>query len=133
MLSRISNFLKSQRNLFSSCSQYNLTCLGIEKPSTIYHNLSSDELLTHEIENKEGVVFKTKYGKTFGVDTGKFTGRSPKDKWIVKNLDSESNQNLWWGEVNKPTTPEVFEEILDKAVNHFNTLEDIYLRLTDDT
>ena len=127
MLCRISNFLKSQRNLFSTCSQYNLTSLGIENPSTIYHNLSPDELFTHEIENKEGVVFKTKYGKTFGVDTGKFTGRSPKDKWIVKNLDSESNQNLWWGEVNKPTTPEVFDEILDKAVNHFNTLEDIYL------
>ena len=127
MLSRISNFLKSQKNLFSTCSQYNLTSLGIEKPNTIYHNLCPYELFTHEIKNREGVVFKTKYGNTFGVDTGKFTGRSPKDKWIVKNVDSKSNQNLWWGEVNKPTTPEVFEEILDKAVNHFNTLEDIYL------
>ena len=33
---------------------------------------------------------KCKYGDTFSVDTGKFTGRSPKDKWIVKNPGSES-------------------------------------------
>ena len=63
----------------------------------------------------------------FGVDTGKFTGRSPKDKWIVKNLGSESDKNLWWGDVNQPTTPEVFDDLLDKAVNHFNSLNEIYL------
>ena len=115
------------KRLFSVCKKYGLDSLGIHNPKNINYNLSYDELFLHEVNNKEGVVFKTKYGDTFGVDTGKFTGRSPNDKWIVKNIGSESDKNLWWGDVNKPTTPEVFDELLDKAVDHFNSLEDIYL------
>lgn len=38
---------------------------------------------------------KAEYGDTFSVDTGKFTGRSPSDKWIVKNIGSESDENIW--------------------------------------
>lgn len=106
-------------------SKYNLDKIGIINPSKINYNLTHDELFDHEVNNNEGTVFHTKYGKTFGVDTGKFTGRSPKDKWIVKSV--ESGKNIWWGEVNQPTTPKVFDSILKKAVNHFNTLDDIYL------
>ena len=115
---------------FSNTTQrkkYGLNSLGIHKPTTIHYNLSYDELHKHEIKNKEGTVFKTKYGDCFGVDTGKFTGRSPNDKWIVKNLNSDSDNNLWWGNVNKSTSPEVFDDLLNKAVNHFNTLDSLYL------
>ena len=52
---------------------------------------------------------KCKYGDTFSVDTGKFKGPFPKDKWIVKNLGSESEKNIWWGDVNQPITPKIFE------------------------
>ena len=112
---------------FSACSDYNLDKLGITKPKTIHHNLSYDELFEHENKNEEGTIFKTKYGDVFGIDTGKFTGRSPKDKWIVKTPGSESEKNLWWGDVNQPTTPYVFDDILNKAVCHFNTLDKVYL------
>ena len=61
------------------------------------------------------------YGDTFTVDTGKFTGRSPKDKWIVKNIGSESDTNIDWGKVNQPTSPEVFDELYEKAIKYFNT------------
>lgn len=101
--------------------------LGIKNPNTIHYNLSKHELFEHETKNKEGTVFKTKYGDTFGVDTGKFTGRSPKDKWIVKNNESDSSKHIWWGNVNQPTTPQVFKNLYDKAINHFNTLDEIYL------
>jgi ATP-dependent phosphoenolpyruvate carboxykinase len=46
--------------------------------------------ITKAEKNKEGLIMKYKYGDTFSVDTGKFTGPSPKDKWIVKNLASKS-------------------------------------------
>ena len=49
----------------------------------------------------EGVVMNAKYGNTFAIDTGKFTGRSPNDKWIVKNIGSKSDKNIWWGSVNQ--------------------------------
>ena len=98
--------------------------LGIIKPSKIHRNLSYSELLKHETQNKEGVVMKTKYGDTFSVSTGKFTGRSPKDKWIVR---TSSSNDVWWGEVNQPTTPEVFEDLLTTAVRHYNTLDSCYV------
>ena len=68
-----------------------------------------------------------KYGNTFAIDTGKFTGRSPSDKWIVKNIGSESEKNIWWGNVNQPTTPEVFDDLYNSAINHFNTLDECYV------
>ena len=111
----------------SSCSKYGLDKVGIKKPNTIFYNLTHDELFRHEVNNEEGTVFDTKYGKTFGVDTGKFTGRSPKDKWIVKNVGTESDKNLWWGDINQPTNPEVFDNLLGKAVDHFNTLDKCYV------
>jgi ATP-dependent phosphoenolpyruvate carboxykinase len=70
---------------------------------------------------------KAEYGETFSVDTGKFTGRSPKDKWIVKNVGSDSDKNVWWGAVNQPTTPEVFDELYAKAQDHFNSLDTMYV------
>ena len=127
MLRQSFKIFKDQRSNLSTCKKYGLGVLGINNPQKINYNLSYDELYNHEVKNNEGTVFKTKYGDTFGVDTGKFTGRSPNDKWIVKNIGSESDNNMWWGKVNKPTTPEVFDELLDKAVDHFNTLDKVYL------
>ena len=43
----------------------------------------------------------------YSIDTGKFTGRSPKDKWIVKNINSESEKNIWWGDVNQSLPSEM--------------------------
>ena len=117
----------NKKMLSTVCDKIGITTLGINNPTSIHHNLSYPELFKHENENKEGSVINTKYGKTFGVDTGTFTGRSPKDKWIVKNLDSESNQNLWWGSVNQPTTPKVFDQLYEKTVDHFNTLDSCYV------
>ena len=68
--------------------------LGIQNVKNIYHNLNYNDLLRHELKNNEGQLLKTKYGNTFSIDTGKFTGRSPKDKWIVKNINSESDKNM---------------------------------------
>lgn len=110
-----------------ACKKLNLTSLGIDGPSTLYHNLTFQELLDHEIANGEGEIAVTKYGKTFTVDTGKFTGRSPKDKWIVLNKGSESEANIDWGSVNQPTTPEVFDELYQKAVNYFSSKEKAYV------
>ena len=62
---------------------------------------------------------------TFAVDTGKFTGRSPKDKWIVKQAPSE--KNLWWGSVNQPLDGKAFDELYAKCIAHYNTLDKAYV------
>jgi len=101
--------------------------LGISGPTTVYRNLTFQELFDHEKANKEGQIASAEYGETFTVDTGKFTGRSPQDKWIVKNVGSESDGNIDWGKVNQPASPEVFDELFDKAVAHFSSLEKVYV------
>lgn len=139
------NFRKiGSRSLSFFCDKYGLDKIGINNPNKINYNLNKNELFKHENKNKEGQIFVSESDDmlhllnkksdtffsenlVFGVDTGKFTGRSPKDKWIVKNLGSESDENLWWGDVNQPTTPEVFDDLLNKAISHFNSLDEIYL------
>jgi ATP-dependent phosphoenolpyruvate carboxykinase len=110
-----------------ACLKAGIATLGITGPTTVYKNLTYPELFEHEQKNKEGVVAAAEYGPTFEVDTGKFTGRSPKDKWIVRNVGSESDANIDWGAVNQPTTPEVFEELYDKAIAYMNTRDDVYV------
>jgi phosphoenolpyruvate carboxykinase (ATP) len=99
--------------------------LGIHDVGTIYANLSHHELAEHERANLEGTF--TKHGGAFAVDTGIFTGRSPKDKWIVRNVGSESEENVWWGSVNQPMEPATFDALFDQAVAHYNTLEEAYV------
>jgi phosphoenolpyruvate carboxykinase (ATP) len=101
--------------------------LGITKPKTLYRNLSYPQLFEHEQANKEGVVAQAEYGPTFTVDTGKYTGRSPKDRWIVLNPGSETAKNIDWNNINMPTTPEVFDELYDKAIAYFNSRESAYI------
>ena len=84
-----------------ACRKVGIDKLGITEPKTIYHNLTFQELFEHEVANGEGQVANAEYGDTFTVDTGKFTGRSPKDKWIVLNEGSETAENIDWGAVNQ--------------------------------
>lgn len=60
------------------------------------------------------------------MDTGKFTGRSPLDKYFVKRPGSVSDKEIWWGSVNQPMQPEVFEDLKAMCVNHFNETEEAY-------
>jgi len=87
----------------------------IEHPIEVFYNLSYDELYKHETDpSLEGYdkAFHTKSG-ALSVDTGIFTGRSPKDKYVVK--DSNSIDNVWWagagkkGSDNKPISQEVWD------------------------
>ncbi|KAL9190106.1 hypothetical protein ACHAXT_007317 [Thalassiosira profunda] len=111
----------------TACEKAGITSLGITGPTTIYKNQTFEELFQHEVRNNEGKVAAAEYGDTFCVDTGKFTGRSPSDKWLVKNIGSESDENIDWGKVNQPTSPEVFDELYEKAVKYFNTKEEAYV------
>lgn len=99
--------------------------LGLENIKNIYHNLSYDELFKHELENKEGEL--TKNG-TFAVDTGIFTGRSPKDKYFVKQ--DPSQKYIAWGKINHPINAQIFNELLSKAKKQLSNsniyVQDVY-------
>ncbi|MDD3280755.1 MAG: phosphoenolpyruvate carboxykinase (ATP) [Bacteroidales bacterium] len=96
----------------------NLSKYGIANPKDIYYNISYDELYAHETNpalSGYEIAQRTSLG-ALNVDTGIFTGRSPKDKYIVK--DSETEPNVWWaasnrkGSDNKPISKEIWNDLL---------------------
>jgi len=79
-----------------------LSTQGIETRATIHANLSSSELTEHALANGEGR--RARHGPLV-VETGKHTGRSAKDKFIVR--DAETENTVWWDN-NASMTPEHF-------------------------
>ncbi len=94
---------------------------GITSSGKIHHNLDYDQLFEHEKNNGETTL--TSCG-AMAVDTGKFTGRSPKDKFFAAEPSSE--ENIWWGPVNVKVTEDVFD-ILHKKVADYLTGKDLYV------
>lgn len=110
-----------------ACAKIGLDKLGVTNPTTIYRNLNFEELFEHETKNGDGEVAKCKYGDVISINTGKYTGRSPNDRFLVKYPGSETDQNFDWNNINMPASPEVFEELNQRAVDHLNTLDTIYV------
>ena len=93
---------------------YGLEKYGIN-PARVYRNLSVAQLVEHTLLNEEGVMGST--GATM-CDTGKFTGRSPKDKYFVD--EGEASKNIWWGSVNQKVSERTFDHLLEKVTRRFD-------------
>lgn len=83
--------------------------LGLKNIGDAYWNLSPSELVEETIIRGEGMLTDT---GALAVDTGKFTGRSPKDKFIVCDATTESS--VWWGDINIKISPQYFDHMHDK-------------------
>ncbi len=83
-----------------------LSYLGIKNVNNIYWNLVTPALYEQIIRRREGLL--SHLGPVV-VRTGAFTGRSPNDKFIVKEPTSE--HEIWWGDVNRPFSEEKFKLI----------------------
>lgn len=75
----------------------------------VYFNLDSDTLVDQTVQRKQGKISDQ---GALCIETGKFTGRSPKDRFIVE--DDYTRSRIDWGEVNIPISIEVFDALLDK-------------------
>lgn len=95
--------------------------LGLKSVGVIYRNLGYAELFEHETKNAEGKVAEN---GTMMVDTGKFTGRSPKDKYFVHQ--KPSFENLAWGKINQAMAPEIFDELYTEVIEHLSG-KDLYV------
>ena len=97
-----------------------LASLGIRPRGNVYRNLSVAELYEHALRRDEGVLGAA--GQLV-VDTGKHTGRSPKDKFFVKEPTSEAR--IGWGDTNRPIEPATFDALLAK-VGTYLSQRDVY-------
>jgi len=98
-----------------------LTKYGL-KDTNAHWNLSPEKLQTITIE--KGMGKETANG-TLAINTGKFTGRSPQDRFIVK--DDYTKDKVWWGKTNKAISSENFDHLQSEIVNYLSGKE-IYVR-----
>ena len=97
---------------------FGLEKLGIINPSAVYRNLAPAKLVEKALERGEGVLSDT---GALVVETGKYTGRSPDDKFIVDV--PAVHDEIAWGKVNVPIEREKFEAIEAKMVAYLQGRE----------
>jgi len=97
-------------------NELGLDQLGLINLENVHRNLSVPELVDDIIVNGEGLIGMR--GAAM-VDTGIYTGRSPKDKYIVD--EPSSNGNIWWGPVNQRISENIFDELYEKIKVFYNS------------
>ncbi len=99
-------------------SKYGVENHGIEPTRYVYWNNSPSSLVEMAIQRREGQLTDTGAIATL---TGKRTGRSPNDKYIVRDATTEAT--IAWGKVNQPMTSEAFERLHKLTLDHLSTRE----------
>lgn len=98
-----------------------LAAYNIKNASVLYQ-LSPSELQAKAIEL--GMGRETANG-TLAINTGKYTGRSPQDRFLV--LDDYTRDRVWWGDTNKGISPDNFD-FLQSEIEHYLSDKEIYCR-----
>ncbi|WP_199138221.1 phosphoenolpyruvate carboxykinase (ATP) [Pedobacter sp. ASV12] len=105
----------------NSVQQPDLSYLKLDA-KTVKYQLSVAELVQEALKNGEGTLADS---GALAVDTGKFTGRSPKDRFIV--CDEVTEDTVWWGDINIKISPAHFDSLFNRLTAHLNTKQ-IYVR-----
>jgi phosphoenolpyruvate carboxykinase (ATP) len=87
---------------------------GISAWGRVYRNPTTALLYTHALARGDGQLAE---GGPLAVDTGSHTGRSPKDKFVVREPGSEDR--IWWGSVNQPIDEASFDQLREKIVSSY--------------
>jgi phosphoenolpyruvate carboxykinase (ATP) len=114
--------LIAQKQVVETGSRTSLEQHGIRNLNAAYWNLGTPALIEHAISRREGHLASN---GAFVVRTGQFTGRSPKDKFLVR--DEITDQNVDWGAVNQPITEAKFDRIYAKMQTFWQG-QDVYVQ-----
>ena len=96
--------------------------VGIESKGKLYWNLSTGALYEEALKRNEGII--SKYGSIV-VNTAPYTGRSPKDRFIVE--EPSSKDKVWWGKINKPFDEAKFNALKSKVLKYLQS-KDLFIR-----
>lgn len=99
-----------------------LSLLGIRQAANVYYQLEPSVLVSQTLSRRQGAL--TSSG-ALSVNTGKFTGRSPKDKFIVK--DELTADTVNWNDFNIPVSADTFDRLCQKITAYFSG-KDIWVR-----
>ena len=106
-----------------SISTKELLSLGIKNTETIHYQSSPEELIQDTLRTGEGVLSDT---GALVIQTGEFTGRCPKDKFIVK--DEITTDTVNWNDINLPIEPGYFDIIYKKIISYLDQLPELWVR-----
>ncbi|MBV9963368.1 MAG: phosphoenolpyruvate carboxykinase (ATP), partial [Parafilimonas sp.] len=96
--------------------------IGLNKPN-INYQLSADELTEQTLQRNDGVLNNT---GALCINTGEFTGRSPKDKFFAE--DTETNKNIDWNCFNQPIEEKYFLRLRDELIEFLNKRKEVWVR-----
>jgi len=99
-----------------------LSMHGIQPNGDVFWDLSTPELIEHALKRGEGTL--ANHGLLV-VDTVPYTGRSPKDKFIVR--EDTTDADIWWGDVNHPMDNTTYETLYQRVVDHLGQ-RDLYVQ-----
>jgi phosphoenolpyruvate carboxykinase (ATP) len=98
-----------------------LSEVGISTSGIVRRNAAASTLVTEAIRRGDGVLAE---GGPLVVETGRHTGRSPNDKYFVREPGSEGR--IWWSATNQPLEPATFARLREKVADHFSE-RDLYV------
>ena len=99
-----------------------LASQGFPEPAELFANLGTAPLVEHAVRNGEGLL---SVDGPLVVETGKHTGRSAKDKFIVR--DAETENTVWWGKTNVAMTPEHFAALKADFIKALGEKDRLYV------
>ena len=102
---------------------HDLSTQGFDVKAKLHWNLPPAPLVEFAVARGEGLLAKD---GPFVVETGKHTGRSAQDKFIVR--DAETENTVWWGKVNKPMSPEHFAALKADFLAHLDTKDELFVQ-----
>ncbi len=96
--------------------------IGLDQLGNQFWNLTPAELVEDTILNGQGMLTDT---GALAIETGEFTGRSPKDRFVV--FDEKTENSVWWGDINIKFSPEKFDALYNR-MKAYLTNRDVYVR-----
>ncbi|SET32883.1 phosphoenolpyruvate carboxykinase (ATP) [Hymenobacter actinosclerus] len=108
--------------MLDTAANARLAPLGISTAAQVHLNLSPAALVEEALRRNEGTLTDT---GALMADTGVFTGRSPKDRFVVK--DANTADSVWWGDINIPFDADKFDQLHQKMVKYLEDKE-IFVR-----
>ncbi len=100
-----------------------LSVHGITPLGDVFWDTSTPVLIEHSLAQGVG---KLSHKGPLVVNTVPYTGRSPKDKFVVR--DAETEGDIWWGDVNHPIENDVYEALYARVVAHLSEEENLYIQ-----
>ena len=113
----------TSRSSTSASFATTLASHGLDPSGAVHWNLASSEL--HERAVERGEAQLTAHNVLLAT-TGECTGRSPNDRFIVD--EPGLADHVWWGKVNKPTSRNVFEGLLEKVRAHLDEADELFVK-----